>query len=287
MTTDEYIASGILEMYASGGLPAAERQEVELMLKQHPELLAELNSIEETLERYAQLHATQPQAALKNRILTAIQNSEKSTPVAEPKLDEPDRGDLEPKVIPFSSTPVPEIVREKSFNWLTAAAVILLLISAGLNFYFYNNWRNSESTLQLTLNQQQELAQNYQQAKFELVQTEKALHVLEDLDTKHIALTGLPKSPDSRAVIHWDPKSKMVLLEVKKLPIAAAGKQYQLWALKNGKPINAGLFNPADTLMGIQHMKTIQDAEAFAMTLEPIGGSENPTMDEMYIMGKM
>src|SRR5688572_15570665 len=119
-------------MYASGGLPAHERAEVEAMLRNHPEVQAELNRIEETLGKYAQLHATPPPAALKARILNSIHASNLNhEPAQEPITSEPTA-----KVIPIS-VHVPEALPQKeNFNWLTAAAVILLLISAGLNYYF-------------------------------------------------------------------------------------------------------------------------------------------------------
>jgi hypothetical protein len=34
-------------------------------------------------------------------------------------------------------------------------------------------------------------------------------------------------------------------------------------------------------------MKNIAGAQAFAITLEPKGGSQNPTMEKMYVMGKI
>src|SRR5205085_417288 len=123
----------------------------------------------------------------------------------------------------------------RSFNWLSAAAVILLFMSAGLNFYFYNNWKKSEGNLLLALNQQQEIAGNFDQAKFDLKKTERTLHILKDWRTKRVDLQHL-KNSESEAVIYYQPESKMVLLEVKKLPAAPPGKQYQLWALTNGKP---------------------------------------------------
>jgi anti-sigma-K factor RskA len=32
-------------------------------------------------------------------------------------------------------------------------------------------------------------------------------------------------------------------------------------------------------------METIQKAQAFAVTIEPMGGSANPTMEKMLVMG--
>jgi hypothetical protein len=34
-------------------------------------------------------------------------------------------------------------------------------------------------------------------------------------------------------------------------------------------------------------MKQVQNATAFAITLEPRGGSPSPTMDQMYVMGSI
>jgi anti-sigma-K factor RskA len=70
-----------------------------------------------------------------------------------------------------------------------------------------------------------------------------------------------------------------------KLPVPPADKQYQLWALKNGKPIDAGVFE-MDTEMHMMPV-TIADADAFAITLEKKGGSPAPTLSQLYVMGKI
>jgi anti-sigma-K factor RskA len=277
VTTEEYKTSGILEVYACGGLLPAEQAEVASMVKLHSALQEELNRIEKALENYALLYATNPPANLKNKILNNLKTAspETSETVAKPTQ----------KVVEITYPAAENL--SINYSWLAAAAVILLLISAALNFYFYSNWQKAASTLALAQNQQTELAGNFQQAKYQLKQSGIALQVLENTATKHITLNGQPKSPESKALIHWNPETKLVLLEVKNLPKAPAGKQYQLWALHNGQPINAGLYNPSDTVTGMQPMKTIQEAEAFAITLEPTGGSTNPTMEEMYLLGKM
>jgi len=77
-----------------------------------------------------------------------------------------------------------------------------------------------------------------------------------------------------------------VYVDVKNLPALPADKQYQLWALDNGKPVDAGILAVA-TAAGdsLQHMKDIASAQAFAMTVEPAGGSVNPTLSTMTVMG--
>jgi len=116
VNTQEYIASGILELYASGGLPVEERAEVEANLLQHPEIREELNRIEGTLESYAQLHATNPPAELKARILNSIHANSGQTKNKIPVIPEIDARVSEPKVIPFSQPSAPESKTSSSFN---------------------------------------------------------------------------------------------------------------------------------------------------------------------------
>ena len=68
------------------------------------------------------------------------------------------------------------------------------------------------------------------------------------------------------------------------MPVATTGKQYQLWALVDGAPVDAGVFE-IDAGTPMIKMKNIPRAQAFAVTLEPSGGSLKPTMDQMYVLG--
>ncbi|HEX8546709.1 MAG TPA: anti-sigma factor, partial [Cytophagaceae bacterium] len=73
-------------------------------------------------------------------------------------------------------------------------------------------------------------------------------------------------------------------INVKSLPAAPSDQQYQLWALDNGVPIDAGVFEVTDSLQ-LQKLKTINSAQAFAVTLEKRGGSVSPTLSSMVVMG--
>ena len=63
-------------------------------------------------------------------------------------------------------------------------------------------------------------------------------------------------------------------------------KQYQLWAIVDGHPVDAGVFNVDIDLTFIK-LKTISKAESFVITLEKKGGSTTPTLNEMYVFGKV
>ena len=72
MTVDDYIASGVLEIYAVGGLLPAEHAAAEKMIRKHPKIKAELFRIESALLAYAAAHVSQPPQHLKTEILNQI-----------------------------------------------------------------------------------------------------------------------------------------------------------------------------------------------------------------------
>jgi hypothetical protein len=80
-------------------------------------------------------------------------------------------------------------------------------------------------------------------------------------------MKGLPISPASVALVFWNKSTKEVFLDVKNLPVPPEGMQYQLWALDNGVPVDAGVFDLADA-GNLQKLKSINNAQAFAVTLE-------------------
>ncbi|MBA3971077.1 MAG: anti-sigma factor [Bacteroidetes bacterium] len=104
-------------------------------------------------------------------------------------------------------------------------------------------------------------------------------------ENKKIMLKGLDAAPQAMAAVYWNQNTKDVYINVSSLPSPSADQQYQLWAIVDGKPIDAGLFDMNST--SLHKMKTIEGAQAFAVTLEKKGGSPTPTMTAMYLMGNV
>ena len=116
-----------------------------------------------------------------------------------------------------------------------------------------------------------------------IVQLEHKLNILRRADTKAIDMKGLGIAPDAKVLVYWNPIEKSTLLSIQNLPVPPKGKQYQLWAIVDKKPVDAGVFMYDAT--AVQEMKAFDHAEAFAVTLEPEGGSTAPTVDKMYVLG--
>ncbi len=83
----------------------------------------------------------------------------------------------------------------------------------------------------------------------------------------------------------WNVNTKEVYVADVSLPEVPSDKQYQLWAIVDGKPVDAGMLSDAKNLA--QKMKVFEKAEMFAITLEKKGGSPTPTMEAMYVAGKV
>ena len=287
MNIEEYISSGVLELYAAGALTAAEKAEVDQVAAQYPEVRAELNIILDTLDRYAEIHAIKPPAALKNKVLDAVFRQETNSSATKETETSPITGaESNARVIPIGRV-ANQAAASTAFKWLVAASLILLVLSNALSIYFYRNWKESEQNLQLALNTQQQYAHNFERVQQKLSANQKAMMLIKDANTLRIELKGVEKSPDSRVTVYWHRLTKDVYINVENLPAPPAGKQYQLWALVDGKPVDAGLLNGTDMSTDLHHMKDVQQAQAFAITLEPKGGSINPTLEAMYVMGKI
>jgi len=71
------------------------------------------------------------------------------------------------------------------------------------------------------------------------------------------------------------------------LPVPASDKQYQLWAILDGKPVDLGMLDfDLKQKKLLVHMKNTRGAQAFAITLEKKGGNSTP-QGTMYVMGKL
>ncbi len=111
----------------------------------------------------------------------------------------------------------------------------------------------------------------------------RKMEMFSNPDMQMVMLKGVEKHADSKAMVFWDKKTKEVYLNAENLPKAPEGMQYQLWAIEDGKPVNAGMYTEEkDTKIALAN---IPKAQAFAITLEKQGGSAVPTMENMYVMG--
>ncbi len=263
MNIAEYIASGKLEECALGHGNAQERAAVEAMLASHPELRGELGEIEESLFQYAQANAVQPSAGLKGRVMAAITEEKKETPVVALNAQRSSR----------------------KTNWLAAASIVLLLGSLAGNFMLYDKYQNSNAKVLALESEKTFLATDLGVERAKYSESSNMLSMINSPDTRRVELKGLPLSPESKAMIFWNKESADVYMSVASLPAAPEGMEYQLWAIVEGAPVDAGMIDLSAADNMLRKMKSFESAQAFAVTLEVKGGSSSPTMEKMYVMG--
>ncbi|MEO6681821.1 MAG: anti-sigma factor [Ginsengibacter sp.] len=273
MKKEEFILSGLLEQYALGAVTPEESVIVESFLSQYPDLKKELDLIEVALENYALQNAQIPDSSVKQKLMVNL-FSDKNTE---------EQHSNNAKIGGSSSAVAPVVIENKihSFYKMASAAMLVLLIgSIAFGYYFYNQNEDTRNKLDLV---QQSLDE---QQKRNIFLTDN-LNIVTDKYTQNVVMKGTPQSPDAIAKIFWMKNTGQVYVDFMNLPAPPSGKQYQLWAIIDGKPVDAGMISSEKAAYSIQKMKSFGKADAFAITLENSGGSPTPTMSEMVVISEM
>jgi len=125
---------------------------------------------------------------------------------------------------------------------------------------------------------------NFTKINEDLKDVQKEMSVLINPDFKKIILNGTENAPQHLAVVYWSTKQNKIFFNSASLGELSQNQQYQLWAIKDGKPVDAGVFDPNSGILRL--MKKIVAAEAFAVTIEKRGGSSSPTLSTMQVYGE-
>lgn len=280
MNTKEYIESGIIETYVLGMLPNNEAAEVEQMGVKHPEVQKAIDEMRSTLEGYATAHSVAPKPEWKDEILAAAFAANDS------EEEQPKAAAAELRQEPVVRTIASAENKKSRFSPFAIAASVALLLSLGYNALQYQSLQEKEEEITKTQLRVAELESDKEVMVANFKNAQNNLEVLRDAGTATFIMKAIEgRDPEYRADVHWNSTSEIVYLDVKSLPAAPEGMQYQLWALKDGKPIDMGVFNADDTKDNLMPMGKVPGADAFAVTLEKAGGVPSPTMEQMYVYG--
>ncbi len=266
-----YLESGILELYVLGDLSNEEIREVESMIAQYPEVRSELDAVENALQAYAISNSIQPAPALRDRILSSIEtttNSKEETAVL----------------------PINQIRPSTFYKYAFAASVALLLVSVILLVNLNNKLKESNTQLAVLQSSNQQFSNRVNYMNQELEDSRKFLEIYQEPGQyKLVSLKGTPNAPEASMTVAFSPEKQEVMIDLSslKMPSNDDDHQYQLWALVDGKPVDLGVFDSTDDHSGMKRMKAVKGAQTFAVTLEPKGGSVNPTMEQMMAMGNI
>lgn len=258
MDTKAYIESGIIESYVLGMADEQEAAELEQLRLQYPEIGQAIEAFELSLEQNALANAVTPAPRVKEQLLAGLSFEKEAA-----------------KVVPFTNNRA---------RYVAAASIVLLVASAALNVYFYNQFKNTSTAYQALLQEKNTLMAENQNIQTKTLDLFNSMQMMSDPTMIKVSMKGIPGKENNLATVFWDSNSKDVYLLTNKLPQAAPDKQYQLWAIVDGKPVDAGVI---ENCAGLCKMKNIPAAAMFAITLEKKGGSPTPTLDQMYVAGKV
>ncbi len=237
-----------LPAYSLGALDAEELVALESHIATCEDCKAELTGYQAISTGL--LHALPPRtppARLRRNLLTHLPSASKRT------------GRLMPQFDRFS------------LGQLVNAVVVLALIA--LNIY-------STSQIRELRQQQDALAER-------MAAEQAAIGMLAFPDTQIHMIDPDVQNLTGSALVNKD--RPMAVLLLWNLPELDAAQMYQVWLIdQTGKPIGAGLFVPASgqryTTALIQSSAPLGEFIAIGVTVEPAGGSEQPTGDRLLVV---
>jgi len=245
--------SGLLELYVIGDLTPEEINEIEAALMAYPALKYDMAEIEATLKTYSDLHAVKPGDHVLEEILAKTKASAaRPTQEGEPESPKLDRS----AVI-------------KPFKIAAIAASILFLGAAFLWFQQQN--LNAELEKSIAICQEDQRA------------NEKALDLFQQInDAQNIVvqLASTEKYPDAIMYLHNNLKSQRVFIQMMNLPQIDDSQSYQLWSLKDGlDPIPLDVFGNHNN--AFLEVSFEDSTKTYAITVEPKGGRDQPTLENL------
>jgi anti-sigma-K factor RskA len=285
----DYISSGLLEAYVLGGLSLTESEQVAGAMCRFPAVAEEIARLEADIFKAAETDSVNPPPGLDDKIWAAIQSSgavqgAASNPAfVNSDIAQADRSAH--RVIAL----VDNSPRRQQFSWALAAALVVLVGSAAVNFMQWNNGRAQREELASLHGRMDEMDVHQRQLTANLDRYKHEAEMMAQPGMMPVPMRSMQPGHPMAATIYWDKTKGEAYVSVQKLPPPPEGMQYQLWAIAGGKPVDIGMLdNQVVVDGGMQRVpKAVMASEAFAVSLEKAGGNPTPTADKIYLMGKM
>jgi len=237
------------DAYVLGALPEEERRSFENYLAAHPERQAEIDE----LGAVAGLLALSPQEQepsqeLRSRIMEVVE--------AEGEPRRVGRRSVTERIADYLS------VR----NLALGAAVLLMIGLLSWNVMLQGQVQDLQGQVAESQNQvhklQDEVAQDQKQVQ----------------RSQTIKLGGSWADQGAEAEVASIGKNRIILV-AKNMPSVPENKTCQIWVIKGDVPKPSGLFQPDGNMTATPVTNPITNAEVIAVTVEPAGGSNQPTSD--------
>ena len=262
MDINAYIESGVLELYVAGSLSKKENKEVYKLMLKHPEILQEVLEIEAAVIKLTGATSQKYNSHIFNSIKEKLKLGDKNVNVVS--------------------------ITKPKYNWFTYTGwAAALIVGAGM-LWTINQKKQLEADITTANIENAYLEEQIEAAKTDLAATKNLLNVLRERNIITVPLGGQGQFASSYAKVYWSKNDNSIYLDAQGLPDAPKGKVWQVWSLTLNPltPTSLGTidnFNSDDNK--IFTIANTNESQAFGITLEPEGGSESPTMDQLYTLG--
>lgn len=168
------------------------------------------------------------------------------------------------------------------FGW--GVAILLL----GGILWTLNEKNQLEDSIEITTSKYELMKSEQVRMEDQMDKNNKLLNMLRAKDIQVITMIGNQAvAPQSFSKVYLNQKEGIAYVDIKTLPKPPSDKEYQLWSLKM-EPFSAtkiGLLSQANQLGNYMYQfDNFPKPESLSITLEPLGGSETPTMSQIYVM---
>lgn len=244
MDRKKILEEGLLEKYLLHELTVTEQHAVEKVLQEDAEVKSRFELLEADFEKMAFENAITPNPRVKESLRERIHDENAG----------------------------------RKYNWPFLAAASIALLFIGTSFWLYNNWQDAQNNLDSIQNQTTNLQKRLNLLEAKTTTTETQLNAINNVNTIPFLLKGNSKLPNAHAVVYVNHEDKSVIVNPKGLPELSNELTYQMWSDVDGEMINMGLLSPQKELLAVEYIK---DAESLNITIEPAGGSEHPSVENL------
>jgi anti-sigma-K factor RskA len=242
MTDDEL--RELLALSAVGALSEQEQADVDAALEGRPDLQAELESLLSITTTLADAEAAAPPPSLRARLLDTIAQ----TPQLPAAVEAPAPA---PAPVEQPIAPVVPITSARRRRWTAVVGIAAASVALLVGVLVVSPWDDGGSN-------------------------DPVAAVLDADDAVRIPMNGdLP----GLTIVHSAGRDAAVLT-ADEVPLPEGDNVYELWAIRNGTPERFATFRPDDdgTLVVYAAGLDPASAEVWAITEEPAGGSDTPTL---------
>lgn len=265
----EYLAAG----YVLGGLDPQEHDDAESLYASDPQFRAEVAAVEETMALLAESdEPAEPSAETEAAILAIPQHTSPAATgapglpdaPAEQQYSAPDEPEDSPEASPGALSHPSNVQRRRSTMYLALAASGLMVLAAVLGGVAVNEYQ------QRTDLQEQLRAAEEQNA------LEDAL-----LDAPDLVSTRVESEGGGAATVSYSMQEQMIRVTPEDMDAPEEDQDLQMWIIDDDGAHSAGIMSAARASMVTD--SAFGDGASLGVTLEPAGGSEEPTSEPLMV----